>query len=197
MIQTMNTHLAGYEPLQNKILMYCLGSPTATLMKPIIDIVKEHKSNDMDLNCETAWRYFPPKKVGVEMALKKAMSYSFSSYIASKEMEIARLEMPGTTPEEKEEVIEEVFLAKNTLLQIAYHRLTIAERDNGTPTGIIMRNYMINLFRKGFKLKDNETMWARFSFGRILSFERKPMTTLQVKEEVLNDLIKAMNELKV
>jgi hypothetical protein len=190
----MSTQLAGYEPLQNKILMYCLGTPTAAVMKPIVSLVEQHKSAEMDLSCETAWRYYSPKKDGAETALKKARMYSFSTYIVNKEMDIARLEMPGSNPEAKEEAIEEFVLAKKTLLQILYHKSTKKETDNGTPTGIIMRKYMYNLFRKGLKLRGNETMWARFSFGEILSCERQPMTTLQLKPEVLCDLTKAMKQ---
>lgn len=190
----MSTQLAGYEPLQNKILMYCLGTPTAALMKPLVSLVEQHKSANMDLNCETAWRYYSPKKDGVDIALKKARMYSFSTYIVDREMNVARLEMPGSNPEAKEEAIEEVVLAKKTMLQIVHYRSTKKEKDNGTPTGIIMRNYMSVLFSKGLQLPGNETMWARFSSGEILSCKRQAMTSLQVKPEVLSDLTKAMKQ---
>jgi hypothetical protein len=31
----MINQLSGFYPLQNKILMYCLGSPSAAAMKPL------------------------------------------------------------------------------------------------------------------------------------------------------------------
>jgi hypothetical protein len=50
--------LAGFQPLQNKILMYCLGSPSASIMKPVCVRVEAKKQEKLDTEDEaTAWRY--------------------------------------------------------------------------------------------------------------------------------------------
>ncbi len=50
--------LAGVQPLQNKILMYCLGSPSASVMKPVCARVEAKRQAKLDTEDEaTAWRY--------------------------------------------------------------------------------------------------------------------------------------------
>lgn len=52
----MITYLDGFAPLQNKILLYCLGSDTATIMQPIVSEMEKRRQTTKDINCETAWR---------------------------------------------------------------------------------------------------------------------------------------------
>jgi hypothetical protein len=72
--------------------------------------------------------------------------------------------------------------------------LNLNEKEkNGTPTGIVMRNYMANLFGRGLKLMDNETMWARFSRDKLSARRGKPLVQF-LRPEVKDELTKAHEE---
>jgi hypothetical protein len=84
-----------------------------------------------------------------------------------------------------------------TLVEIRHLELNRNE-ENGTPTGIIMREYMTNLFDIGLKLMENETMWAKFSCGQLscgqLSARRSKSLEELLQPEVRVELTKALNE---
>ena len=44
----MINQLDGFNPLQNKILMYCLGSPSASVMKPLCVRVEAKRQEQTD-----------------------------------------------------------------------------------------------------------------------------------------------------
>lgn len=188
MLQSMKIHLAGNEPLQNIILMYCLGSPTATAMKPICELSEEKRQQKVDSEDEaTAWRYYNPE---IKPNKKFKRFWTFLGWIVGQEVNGFKIQDPDLKRLRADE-IERFYKSK---LENKIHELATKE-ENGTPTGIIIRKYMTNLFGHGFRLMENETMWARFSCGELLSRPtRQPLTVKQVKPEVLNDLNKAMKE---
>jgi hypothetical protein len=58
MLQSMMIQLAGFQPLQNKILMYCLGSPSASVMKPLcVQVEAKRQKKGVTEDEATAWRY--------------------------------------------------------------------------------------------------------------------------------------------
>lgn len=132
------------------------------------------------------------KKIDSEsLTLKKVKGYTFSSYLAINEMKLARLEMPGSNLNEKYEIEDDIRLAKQTLFNIKYDRLTKPDKD-GTPTGIIIKKYIANLFMRGLHLKGNETLWARFSCGEVTFRSRYPEE--QINLRVLEDMNQAMQK---
>ena len=67
---------------------------------------------------------------------------------------------------------------------------------NGTPTGIIMRKYIRGLFNQGYTMLENETLWAKFSLGKLINgYNRMPLTIRYMNAEVFAELTNALNEM--
>jgi len=190
----MITHLDGFAPLQNKILLYCIGSDTASVMQPIVAQMEERRKTTKDINCETAWRCIEEKPDSIDFAIKKAQGFTFITHVVSLEMTLARLEMPGSNLTKKNEIEINLRMAKRSLFGIIYNRLTSPDKY-GTPTGNLMRKYMANLFMRGLYLRGNETMWARFSDYTVLYRNRDPITNTN-NPRILEDLEQAMKKRK-
>lgn len=152
MLSLINTHLNGFEPLQIKIFMYCLGSSSACIMKPVVSFVEEKRQENSGDHI-TAWRFYKPVK---EFHSK---IYTFTSYIIRCEIEVARIEDGNSR---KKEALENLEYAKQMMFDMKYNKLANKETENGTPTGIIMRKYINNLFSRGLHLDGNETLYGRF-----------------------------------
>jgi hypothetical protein len=191
MIQSMITYLAGFEPLQKKILLYCLESDTAALMQPIVTEMEKRRKTTEDINCETAWRCHTPKKYNNEIIMKRKMNYTLNTFIVLKEIDLAKLSIPGTNSELKKQAEIDLQMGIKSHFNVKYNWLTRSEK-HGTPTGIIIRKYMIKLFMKGFYLKGNETMWARFSNYKVLDSHGFPMEVNN--PSVIQDLQQAMQQ---
>jgi hypothetical protein len=194
MLQSMITQLDGFNPLQNKILMYCLGSPTASIMKPLcarVEAKRQEQANE-DENEVTAWRY-KESRGNANAYGRQIRANSFGSILGLYVIEELQT-MKEEDPILKQERIEKQKRLLQTLLNIKQLELSQKEK-NGTPTGIIMRKTMTNFFDKGFTLLENETMWAKFSLGEIRGRNSKSMVNL-LQPEVRADLTKALNELK-
>jgi hypothetical protein len=190
----MITQLDGFNPLQNKILMYCLGSPTASIMKPLcarVEAKRQEQANE-DENEVTAWRY-KESRGNANAYGRQIRANSFGSILGLYVIEELQT-MKEEDPILKQERIEKQKRLLQTLLNIKQLELSQKEK-NGTPTGIIMRKTMTNFFDKGFTLLENETMWAKFSLGEIRGRNSKSMVNL-LQPEVRADLTKALNELK-
>jgi hypothetical protein len=199
MLQSMITELDGFNPLQNKILMYCLGSPTASIMKPLcahVEAKRQEQTNE-DENEVTAWRYRESKyresKRNVNACGIQIRANSFGSILGLYVIEELQT-MKEQDPILKQERIQKEKRLLQTLMNIKQLELSQKEK-NGTPTGIIMRKYMTNFFDKGYTMLENETMWAKFSFGKICGSNSKSIAHL-LQPEVRADLTKALNELK-
>ncbi len=190
----MIIHLNGFAPLQNKILLYCLESNTASVMQPIVAQMEERRKTTKDINCETAWRCIEEKPDSIDLAIKKVQGLTFMTHILSLEMSLARLEMPGSNLTKKNETEIILRMAKRSLFSITYNRLTSPDKY-GTPTGNIMRKYMANLFMRGLHLKGNETMWCRFSCREVVFRSRRPDAQINLKVlEELNQALQKCNE---
>jgi len=184
----MITQLDGLKPLQNKIFMYCLGSPTAPVMKPLCVQIeaKRQEQTDEDENEVTAWRYYNKKFKTVNLQGRYNRFGSLWGLCVIEELRM----MKEQDPILKEEWVQQQKRLFKTLVEIKHLELNHKE-ENGTPTGIIMRKYMTNLFDRGLKLMENETMWARFSYSQLSTMRSKP---LLLHPEVRIELTKALNE---
>ncbi len=184
MLQSMITELNGLKPLQNKILMYCLGSPSATIMKPLCAQI-EAKRRDEDDEA-TAFRYY---KAIIKSSKPRKYVRSYLGWTATEELKLIKNQDPDLRADQ-ERIVKTCL---KTYLDIRLSDLT-EEEENGTPTGVIMRKYIKNLLKKGYKLLKNETIWAKFSFGEICGSNYKSIAHL-LQPEVRADLTKALDEL--
>ena len=199
MLQSMIIQLNGFNPLQNKILMYCLGSPSASLMKPLcarVEAKRQEQANE-DENEVTAWRYresnYRDSRGNANFYGKQNRANSFGSILGL--YVITELQtIKEQDPVLKQERSQKQKILLQTLINIKQLELRQKEK-NGTPTGVIMRKKMTILFDKGYTLLENETMWAKFSFGEICGRNGKSMVHL-LQPEVRADLTKAFNELR-
>ena len=189
MIQSMKIHLAGNEPLQNMILMYCLGTPTANAMKTICEVAKEKRQQKEHSEDEaTAWRYYNPEVISKK---RRKLVRSYLGWTITEEVKGFKIQDPYLKAQQ-EEIVKKM---SDAYLDSKLDELN-TEEQNGTPTAIIVKKYMITVFRRGVSLMKNETMWAKFSCGEILSYSGRPLTVSEVKPEVLDDLNNALKELQ-
>ena len=137
MISLINTYLNGLAPIQNKILMYCLGSPSAIAMVPVVAIVEEKRKELKEtrpLDQMTAWRFYKPdKKVSNKISMRR---HTFTSYVIIFELEVAKLtdsKMPNAEAN--------YMYASKRLVEKKQIELTCKETETGTPTAIIMRDH--------------------------------------------------------
>jgi hypothetical protein len=136
MLQAMMIQLDGLKSLQIKILMYCLGSPCATIMKPISALVKDNS----DANEATAFRYYNAphgnknryRKCGTPLGLCVIEDLRM---IKEKKSILKVLSIRTV-----ENLYKNQFLRKHTELT--------KKEENGTPTGIIMRNFIRKILKK-------------------------------------------------
>jgi len=190
MLQSMIKELNGLKPLQNKILMYCLGTPSAAIMNPLCAQIeaKRRDQDDKDENKVTAFRYYTP-----EIKSSKPRKYirSYLGRAVTEEVKLFKLQDPDLRAEQ-ERIVQMCFEA---YLDNRLDILTKKE-ENGTPTGIIMRKYIRGLFNQGYTMLENETLWAKFSLGELINgYNRRPLTIRQIKPEVLAELTKALEEM--
>lgn len=185
-LQLMVNKLAGYEPLQNKILMYCLGSPSASAIKLLCNQVEVKRQDNKDES--TAWNYY---KSEIKSTKPRKFVRSFLGWCIREELKLLKIEYPYLTAK-SEQIVNKNF---QTHFDIKISDLT-AEQENGTPSGIVMRKYIKNLLKKGYVIVENETIWAKFSCGELISnYTRRPLTVRQIKPEVHADLTRALGEL--
>jgi len=184
----MINHLAGLYPLQNKILMYCLGTPSAEIMKPLCLQIeaKRRDQDDEDENKITAFRYYQSR-----IKPKPKCIRSFLGWAVTEEAKLFKLRDPDLRADQ-EQVVKRCF---ETCFEFKLEDLTEKE-ENGTPTGVIMRGYIKDLSRRGYTKLENETLWAKFSHGELINgYNRRPLTIRQIKPDVLAELTNALNEM--
>ncbi len=189
MLQSMIKELDGLKPLQNKILMYCLGTPSAAIMKPLCAQIeaKRRDQDNEDENKVTTFRYYTPEIKSTKLRTIR----SYLGWAVTEEVKLFKLQDPDLRAEQ-EEVVKRCF---DTCFDIKLSDLTERE-ENGTPTGVIMRKYMKNLFKQGYTKLENETLWAKFSCGELINgYNRRPLTINQIKPEVFAELTNALNEM--
>jgi hypothetical protein len=186
----MTKELAGFMPLQNKILMYCLGSPSAAAMKPLCTQIeaKRRDQDNEDENKVTAFRYYTPE---IKSAKPRKLIRSYLGWAITEEVKL--IKNPYLDLGENQEQ-----LVKRWFEQYLDNRMIILTKkeENGTPTCIIMRKYIKGMFNQGYTMLENETLWAKFSLGELISgYNRMPLTIRQIKPEVLAELTKALEEM--
>jgi len=132
-IQSMKTLLAGYEPLQNIILIYCLGTETAVIMKPLCRIAEDKRQSEPNDEA-TAWRYYKPD---IELTESRNLIRSFLGWIISEEHKGFKIKDPIV----RENQYRQVKLYYKTQFNVRQLELK-AEETNGTPSGIAVKTYM-------------------------------------------------------
>lgn len=175
--------LAGFKPLQRKILLYCFETPTATAIKTVITLFEGRRKTEEDQNNATLWRYYNEKF--------NATPYLSNRYYRNTLM-YAELKFAKNLNLDH-------FLKFEQLQKIAlsnkYYLLLARESVHGTPSCICIRGYISNLFIRGIQFRDHETLWSKFSYGEIRNKQRDDMTHL-LCPTVKNDLTIAMKEIK-
>jgi hypothetical protein len=190
MLQSMIKELDGLKPLQNKILMYCLGSPSATIMKPLCAQVeaKRRDQDDEDENKVTAFRYYISE---IKSSKRRKYIRSCLGRAITEEVKLIKNHYLDLRAEH-ERIVQMCF---ETYLDNRMDILTKKE-ENGTPTGIIMRKYIRGLFNQGYTMLENETLWAKFSLGKLINgCNRTPLTIKYMNPEVFTELTNALNEM--
>jgi hypothetical protein len=209
MLQLMIKHLEGFEPIQRKILLYCFSTETALIMKPMCAKVEEKNQqipeSSIHIHMFTIWQLLmPPKNIysNIYKNPKKMEHMNTQGYVVYRELLVARIPL---------DLICEPIISREPLRLLAqiqeiwfeqrYMLLTRAE-ENGTPTGIIMRQYIKSLTRRGLMLRQNESLWKRtsiylttatFLFGEIRDKWGCSMD-MQLPDAVHHDLTKAIEE---
>jgi len=190
MLQSMIKELDGLKPLQNKILMYCLGSPSAIIMKPLCAQVeaKRRDQDNEDENKVTAFRYYIPE---IKSSKRRKYIRSCLGRAITEEVKLIKNHYLDLRAEH-ERIVQMCF---ETYLDNRMDILTKKE-ENGTPTGIIMRKYIRGLFNQGYTMLENETLWAKFSLGKLINgCNRTPLTIKYMNPEVFTELTNALNEM--
>ena len=190
MLQSMIKELDGLKPLQNKILMYCLGSPSAIIMKPLCAQVeaKRRDQDNEDENKVTAFRYYIPE---IKSSKRRKYIRSCLGRAITEEVKLIKNHYLDLRAEH-ERIVQMCF---ETYLDNRMDILTKKE-ENGTPTGIIMRKYIRGLFNQGYTMLENETLWAKFSLGKLINgCNRTPLTIRYMNPEVFTELTNALNEM--
>ena len=193
MLQSMITKLDGLKPLQNKILMYCLGSPSAAIMKPLCAQVEakrrdQDNRDDEDENKVTAFRYYTPE---IKSSKRRKYIRSCLGRAITEEVKMIKNHYLDLRAEH-ERIVQMCFEA---YLDNRMDILTKKE-ENGTPTGIIMRKYIRCLSNNRCTLLENETLWAKFSLGELINgCNRTPLTIRYMNPEVFTELTKALEEM--
>lgn len=184
MLALMIEKLAGCEPLQRKILLYCFETPTSTAIKSVI---KDRIKGEEDQNNATLWRYYNEKFNG-DYHTSSGARYT----IVYAELKIAK------SLHNDHSLIRNLERLKKKYVSNNYYLLSARESVHGTPSCICIRTYMVSLFMRGIQLRDHETLWAKFSYDEIRNRQRNNMSHL-LCPTVKNDLtmaIKEMNEYK-
>lgn len=178
--------LAGFKPLQRKILLYCFETPTATAIKTVITLFEDIRKTEEDQNNATLWRYYNEKFNAV---LRECREHN-RNLVAYVELKFAKEIQLNNATLLKFEQLQKIALSNK------YYLLLARESVHGTPSCICIRGYISNLFIRGIQFRDHETLWSKFSYGEIRNKQRDDMTHL-LCPTVKNDLTIAMKEIKI
>lgn len=171
MLAMMQHALAGEIHLQRKILVYCLGTPSAAAMRQIAEETEEKRRNAPEylLDHITAWRDSPilvaPKKF--EYEFRRAREYTFNAYIVDRELIVAKRWFMTENAPERVDAIKNLMEAMQVKLDGLVSRLT-AKETNGTPSGVCLRRYLDRLREHGFTMLDTQTFWSKKTYDCVL-----------------------------
>ena len=171
MLTIMQNALAGVPELQRKILVYCLGTPSAAAMRQIAEETEKKRRNAPEYLHDhiTAWRDSPilvaPKKF--EYEFRRARAYTFDAYIVDRELIVAKRWFMTENAPQRVAAIQDLMKAKQVKLDGFVSRLT-AKETNGTPSGVCLRRYLDRLREHGFTILDAQTFWSKKTHDCVL-----------------------------
>lgn len=204
MLQLMIKHLEGFAPLQRKILLYCFCTDTALIMKPICDQVETSIiiNQETPIHMNTAWHLMQSRNIYSDIYKNPTMLKMLNTqgYVVYRELLVARIQIGnnykfdlGKDASRRLDQLKEIWFEQR-------YSLLTKDEENGTPTGIIMRQYIADLNRRGLMLRQHESLWkrmttysttAKFLFGEIRNKWGIPM---ELQYAVHYDLTRAIEE---
>lgn len=201
MLQLMIKHLEGFAPLQRKILLYCFCTDTALIMKPMCAQVEaEIQDNpEIPIHMFTVWHIIMlPRSIysDIYKTPKKMELMSTQGYVVYRELLVARMQINDDLLRDALRLLAQI---QEIWFEGRFMLLTRGE-ENGTPTGIIMRQYIRSLNRRGLVFLQHESIWkrtsynwttARFLHGEIRDKKGRLMD-IQMPAAVHCDLMKAI-----
>lgn len=197
MLSMMQNALAGEIHLQRKILVYCLGTPTAAAMRQIVEETENKRRNAPEylLDHITAWRDSPilvaPKKF--EQELRRARAYTYNTYVVDLELIVAKRWFMTENAPQRVAAIQGLMEAMQIKLDRLVSRLT-AKEMHGTPSGVCLRRYLDRLREHGFTMLDGQTFWSKKTYDCVLRDARdNPLNINTCPSRVLLELTQATN----
>lgn len=201
MLQLMIKRLEGFAPLQRKILLYCFCTETALIMKPMCAQVEaEIQDNpEIPIHMNTVWHIImSPRSIysDIYKTPKKMELMSTQGYVVYRELLVARMQINDDLLRDALRLLAQI---QEIWFEGRFMLLTRGE-ENGTPTGIIMRQYIRSLSRRGLVFLQHESIWkrtsynwttARFLHGEIRDKKGRLMD-IQMPAAVHCDLMKAI-----
>jgi hypothetical protein len=166
MLQLMIKHLEGFAPLQRKILLYCFCTDTALIMKPMCAQVEAviQENPEIPIHMNTVWHIIMrPRSIYSDIYKnpEKMVMINTQGYVVYRELLVARIQVNGNLLRDAMRLLIQI---QEIWFETKYIILTRAE-ENGTPTGIIMRQYIRSLSTRGLVFLQHESIWKRTSYN--------------------------------
>jgi hypothetical protein len=171
----MARHLCGEPYLQKAILLYCLGTPTADVMAPLVKRAQQEREARGDVNV-TAWRINRAKEMSLRSVnLRHKSGYSVRVSGIAHELRLCKME----DSLQKQSFLRTLGRHRETEFALQYLDLT-SEAVGGTYSGVLMREYVQHMRRKG--MEPTETLWARksISLGGVSYARGRPTTATEL-----------------
>lgn len=171
----MARYLCGEPYLQKYILLYCLGTPTADIMAPLAQRAQEARQTSGDDNL-TAWRIHPANQKSLRSINQRHRS-TFTVRVSGIAYELRLCKMADTV--QKQALARSLENHRETEFELHYRDL-IDVLVGGTFSGVLMRDYVAHMRRKG--MEPTETLWARksMSLGGVSYARGRPTTAIEL-----------------
>jgi len=171
----MARHLCGEPYLQKYILLYCLGTPTADIMAPLAKRAQEARQERSDDNV-TAWRVNRAKEISLRSVNLRHKS-TFSVRVSGIAHELRLCKTADSV--QKQSFLRALERHRATEFALQYIDLTTVI-VGGTCSGVLMREYVEHMRRKG--MEPTETLWARksISLGGVSYARGRPTTAIEL-----------------
>jgi len=171
----MARHLCGEPYLQKYILLYCLGAPTANIMAPLVKRAQKARQERGDDNV-TAWRINRAKEISLRSVNLRHKS-TFSVRVSGIAHELRLYKTADSV--QKQSFLRALGRHRETEFALQYIDLTTVI-VGGTTSGVLMREYVEHMRRKG--MEPTETLWARksISLGGVSYARGRPTTAIEL-----------------
>lgn len=171
----MARHLCGEPYLQNYILLFCLGAPTADIMSPLVKRAQEARQTSGDDNL-TAWRIHPANQKSLRSIYQRHRS-TFTVRVSGIAYELRLCKTADSV--QKQSFLRALERHRATEFALQYIDLTTVI-VGGTCSGVLMREYVEHMRRKG--MEPTETLWARksMSLGGVSYARGRPTTAIEL-----------------